>query len=104
MPPKVRWSCSTCKQTLRKRQRRHSRCDSLTTWTCLATDATGGHDTYNRHASHCKHCSPALAAAIHGVKEANKENQLAAVEEEEKSHSQPLPEVASDRSLSTTDC
>jgi hypothetical protein len=57
------------------------------TWTCLLTQRSGTHDTYKHHAQHCGYCSPERKEAIREENEANKENRIAAVEEDEKGQS-----------------
>jgi hypothetical protein len=83
----VEWSCSTCRVALDKRQRTHPPCHTHTTWTCLLTQRSGTHDTYKHHAQHCEYCSPEQKEAIREENEANKENRIAAVEEDEKGQS-----------------
>ena len=83
----VEWSCSTCRVALDKRQRTHPPCHTHTTWTCLLTQRSGTHDTYKHHAKHCEYCSPERKEAIREENEANKENRIAAVEEDEKGQS-----------------
>jgi len=83
----VAWSCDACGVKLRKRCRLHGPCGSMTTWTCLVTERKGRYDHYKRHALHCEFCSPDRDVDIHEEKEANKENRMQAVEDEEKESS-----------------
>jgi hypothetical protein len=82
--PAVEWSCSTCGVALDKQQRTHSPCHTHTTWTCLLTQRSGTHDTYKHHAQQCEYSSPGDKQRIRKEKEVDKENRMAAVEEDEK--------------------
>jgi hypothetical protein len=85
--PSVEWSCSACNVALDTRQRTHTPCQTLTTWTCLLTQRSGTYDKFKRHAQHCEYCSPHQRQRIQSEKAADKENRMVAVEEDEKGQS-----------------
>ena len=97
----VEWSCPTCNAVLDTPQRKHDMCSSLTRWRCLLTQRSGQYDKYTQHAKHCEYCSPELKDAIREEKESNKENRMAAVEDDENGHYGTAAQLHSSAHLST---
>ena len=63
---------------------------------CLPSHRRGMYKRYRRHALHSPHCSPDASDAMHERKQADQENRMHMVEEEEKGRSAHWPLARAD--------
>ena len=87
----LHWFCTQCGTKLRKQRRVHEACGGLVEYRCLPSHRRGMYTRYRRHALHCPHCSPDASDALHERKQADQENRMHTVEDEEMGHSAQPP-------------
>ena len=74
-----------------KQRRVHEACGGLVEYRCPPSHRRGMYTRYRRHALHCPHCSPDTSDALHERKQADQENRMHTVEDEEMGHSAQPP-------------